>query len=269
MSGQATGWVLRHGPHPDHVDRHGQKYGQRARGYRAVLLTIADAANRDGEHAHPGQQAMVEGSLYGRSRVTAIVRELIEEGWLGIEQEGGGRGRATVYCLPRMATETGQPVAPSAEANRAVANPKPRAGAAETARSAPETARSQPADQGERGANGLCNGNPPTTANGEGELTVNQRAKRLLDKVYERLRERGQPEPANYHQARTAVAKVLAAGWSDDDVGRACMAAPTITVGTLEFQLRQRQQRRGADRPGGPHGQMDTDRGGPSGRVRV
>lgn len=260
MSGQATGWVLRHGP--------------KNRAQRAVLLTIADAANRDGEHAHPGQQAMIEGSLYGRSRVVAIVRELVAEGWLAVEREGGGRGKATVYRLPRM-RETGQPVAPSPEVNRALAAPKPRAGGSETARSAPETARSRPADQGERGANGLYNGTPTTvTPNGDapaadGELTVNQRAKRLLDKVYERLRERGQPEPANYHQARTAVAKVLAAGWADDDVGRACMAAPTITVGTLEFQLRQGRQRRGADKPGGPHGLMDTDRQAPSGRVQV
>lgn len=83
MSGQATGWVLRHGP--------------KDRAQRAVLLTIADAANRDGEHAHPGIPAMVEGSLYSRSTVLAKVRELVEGGWISIEEEGRGRGHATVY----------------------------------------------------------------------------------------------------------------------------------------------------------------------------
>jgi hypothetical protein len=36
MSGLVTGWVLKHGPHPSHVDRNGKPYGQRARGYRPV-----------------------------------------------------------------------------------------------------------------------------------------------------------------------------------------------------------------------------------------
>lgn len=92
MSGQATGWVLRHGP--------------KDRAKRAVLLTIADAANRDGEHAHPGLAAIVDGSLYGRSTVLAKIRELVEEGWLAVEEEGRGRGHATVY---RVLMETSDP----------------------------------------------------------------------------------------------------------------------------------------------------------------
>lgn len=130
MSGQATGWVLRCGPRPDDIDRMGTKYGQRARGWRAVLLTIADAANRDGEHAYPGHQAMVEGSLYGRSQVVSIVRELIAEGWLSIEQEGGGRGKATVYRVEMERRETGH--SPAGFDGR-----KPRDPGGETARSGP------------------------------------------------------------------------------------------------------------------------------------
>jgi hypothetical protein len=73
------------------------------RAQRAVLLTIADAANRDGEHSHPGVTAMIEGSLYSRSRVLAVLRELIVEGWVEIEEEGRGRGHATVYRIPGVA----------------------------------------------------------------------------------------------------------------------------------------------------------------------
>lgn len=73
---------------------------------RAVLLTIADAANRDGEHAHPGIEAMVEGSLYQRSTVFATLRRLTAEGWLEVEQEGRGRGHATVYRLPGVAVQS-------------------------------------------------------------------------------------------------------------------------------------------------------------------
>ncbi len=83
MSGQATGWVLRHGP--------------KDRAMRAVLVTIADAANRDGEHATPGIAAMCEGSLYGKSHVSRIAKRLLDEGWVEIEEQGNGRGKATVY----------------------------------------------------------------------------------------------------------------------------------------------------------------------------
>lgn len=83
MSGQATGWVLRHGP--------------KDRAMRAVLVTIADAANRDGEHARPGIAAMVEGSLYGKSHVSRVISRLLAGGWIEIEEQGNGRGLATVY----------------------------------------------------------------------------------------------------------------------------------------------------------------------------
>ena len=95
MSGQVTGWVLRYGP--------------KDRAMRMVLVTIADAANRDGEHAHPGMAAMCEGSLYSPSHVRATVAKLIADGWVEVEANGlGGRGMATVY---RVVMETRQPVA--------------------------------------------------------------------------------------------------------------------------------------------------------------
>ena len=70
---------------------------------RAVLLTIADAANRDGEGARPGIAAMVEGSLYGKSHVSKIVSRLVEAGWVEVTEQGNGRGNATVY---RVVMET-------------------------------------------------------------------------------------------------------------------------------------------------------------------
>ena len=85
MSGQATGWVLRHGP--------------RDRALRAVLVVIADAANRDGEHAHPGIEALIEGSLYSRATVYRALRRLVDDGWLEVEQEHAP-GRATVFRIP-------------------------------------------------------------------------------------------------------------------------------------------------------------------------
>jgi hypothetical protein len=109
VSGQSTGWVLRHGPAPKMLDREGKAYGVRARGLRAVLVTIADAANRDGEHAHPGIQAMIEGSLYSRRQVLALIADLEAEGWIEITEPGGGRGHATVYrvCVERVRSPHG------------------------------------------------------------------------------------------------------------------------------------------------------------------
>lgn len=88
MSGQATGWVLRHGPGRDDRPAH------------AVLVTVADAANRDGEHSYPGIQAMMDGSGYTRSTVFDALKRLLAEGYLEVEEQGGGRGRSTVYRIP-------------------------------------------------------------------------------------------------------------------------------------------------------------------------
>ncbi len=107
MSGQATGWVLRHGPHPEHVDREGKPYGARARGLRSVLTCVADAANADGKHAHPGIEGVMRGSLYSRRQSINLLDELVQEGWLGVEEVGGGIGKATVYWLPKMVAEKG------------------------------------------------------------------------------------------------------------------------------------------------------------------
>lgn len=109
MSGEVTGWVLRHGP----LDR----------AERSVLLVIADAANRDGRHAHPGIAAIVEGSLYTRSTVYAVLRRLEAGGWIEVEEVGGGRGKATVYRVVRD-RQTVRPSDPSPAGNGPMEEPK-------------------------------------------------------------------------------------------------------------------------------------------------
>lgn len=138
MSGKVTGWVLEHGPHPDHTDRHGVAYGARARGLRAVLVTVADAANADGENAHPGADNVVRGSLYGRRQAGKILAELVEEGWLEVITQGGGRGNATVYRVPMV--ERGTECTESQGPNRALLAEELRTLDEESAHSATETA---------------------------------------------------------------------------------------------------------------------------------
>jgi hypothetical protein len=64
---------------------------------RWVLHTIADAANRDGENARPGMQAIVEGSLFSVGHVRRTLSKLIDEGWLEVTERGGGEGHESVY----------------------------------------------------------------------------------------------------------------------------------------------------------------------------
>jgi hypothetical protein len=102
VSGQATGWVLRHGP--------------RDRALRLVLIAIADAANRDGENSQPGQDAVVEASLYSPGHVRRAIARLVEEGWLEV-QEHAAPGRATTYRIPGVAEENAAHSARRSEAS--------------------------------------------------------------------------------------------------------------------------------------------------------
>lgn len=111
MSGRAQGWVHRHGPKRRTIAPDGKPYGARARGLSAVLLVIADAANHDGEHAYPGLPSIVELSDYSRRQVIALLGVLVTDGWLIVEEEGGGRGKSTMYRIPGVAG--GETVRPS------------------------------------------------------------------------------------------------------------------------------------------------------------
>ena len=90
MSGQATGWVLRHGP--------------RDRALRLVLLAIADAANRDGECARPGMGAIIEGALYSEGHCRRAIAKLEAEGWLE-ETERPGPGKVAEFRLPGVTAD--------------------------------------------------------------------------------------------------------------------------------------------------------------------
>lgn len=81
------------------LDRTGKKYGPRARAMRAVLHSIANAANAEGENAHPGLPAMIDESLYAKASVMRTIDELVAEHWLEVTEVGRGRGHATVYRI--------------------------------------------------------------------------------------------------------------------------------------------------------------------------
>ena len=98
MSGRVTGWVGKHGPRPDDVDREGQPYGtSRARAMRLVLAPIADAANQEGEDSHPGMGAIRSWTFYSERQVVRILDDLEAENWVAVMEKGNGRGHATKY----------------------------------------------------------------------------------------------------------------------------------------------------------------------------
>jgi hypothetical protein len=110
VSGKCTGWVIEHGP------RNIYEF--------AVLMVIADAANADGEHAHPGMVNLVRGSRLASDRgVQKVLKRLLEDEWIEVTEEGGGRGRATVY---RVLMGRGKPRTRDGVSARA--NPEPDAG---------------------------------------------------------------------------------------------------------------------------------------------
>jgi hypothetical protein len=69
---------------------------------------IGDSANRDGEHSHPGLDALIECSLYSRSHVLETLRRLRAEGWVEVEEERAP-GRATVFRIPGVLDPDWQP----------------------------------------------------------------------------------------------------------------------------------------------------------------
>ena len=258
MSGNCTGWVLREGPRPDDIDRDGRKYGSRARGYRAVLVTIADAANRDGEHAHPGQKAMIEGSLYGRSQVVAIVNELLAEGWVTVEEEGGGRGKATVYRVEMARRDTVQSLDGMTDANRPVSEEKP-------CDLEQETARSQRSDQQERArqrTTNVKNNNPATASAAEATPPEPERdeAREVVQSFWDWCAREGKPKPTlkangkgNPFMALVHITRgLLDADWPRAEVKQALIDTPVYTVDAVTMTLNKNRERRGNGQPAAP-----------------
>lgn len=100
MSARCTSWVLDRGPRND-----GSITVATARRWRAVLHVIADAANSEGKHSHPGLDSMIDGSLYQRSSVLETIDELAAAGWI-VRVARNAPGRASVYdvCMDRDPT---------------------------------------------------------------------------------------------------------------------------------------------------------------------
>ncbi|QOR55372.1 MAG: hypothetical protein SHS37scaffold145_23 [Phage 71_18] len=237
MSGQCTGWVLRFGPHPDHLDRHGKKYGAKARGYRAVLLTIADAANVDGLHSHPGIAAMCTGSLYSRRQVQTIEDELVAEGWVRITEQGGGRGRATVYDVLMDRPERAQSLHPG---KGAVSPAKGRSPEPETVQPGADTVQSR------LHPNGVA-----TTTNEEPTppAAPADPAREVVDAFWKWCTDQGRPTPTlpNGGQGNPFMALVkivrhlLDAGHPVAQVKVALTTTPAYTINALTLQINQRR----------------------------
>lgn len=259
MSGIVTGWVGQHGPHPDDIDRNGVKYGNRARGLRMVLLAVADAANVDGLHAHPGVANVARFTLYSSGGARRLLEELEAEGWLIVTEQGTGRGRATVYQVPMGASNN------AALARRASCAPSPdvkaRMPAPETRAPAPETRASEPERRASRCApNGLDNGatEEPTTAAPKGRGTSPE-ARAIATAVWEGS---GETKPATPFIAVAKVADaLLTAGHAPDAITAAMLQVPTISTRWVEADLRKNQPRRATP--------VAEDRAAPSGRVAL
>lgn len=222
MSGRATGWVLANGPTPATLDADGAAYGPaKARLLRSVLIVIADASNADGRHAHPGNDGIAAASLYGRRSVSSAVAALVADGWVEIEEAGGGRGKATVYrvLLDRVNRANGAPI-PEA---------KPRDPEPETARSEPETARSHGA-RPTVVTTELPNGTtaapaaPSPRKKPRRDDDVTATADRLARGEWER---RTRKPVCGFVAMRERIVDVLDAGWPEADVAR---VLPSMTV---------------------------------------
>lgn len=169
MSGKATGWVLQHGPRPTDMSVRGDVYGlEKARAFRSILIAIADAANADGRHSHPGSEGIASATLYSAGYCRKVVAQLVLDGWIEIEEEGGGRGRATVYRVIGVDSETASGDAVYRRSQtRASTDPNPRLDPDKPAPQADKPAPGTPPDLPVRDANGLPNVKPPTVSPNE------------------------------------------------------------------------------------------------------
>lgn len=247
---------MRNGPHPAHVDRHGKLYGQRARGMRAVLLAVADAANADGDNAYPGLANVMKFALYSRRQAIDLLDELVAEGWLQVQQQGGGRGLATVYRVVLSVERNSAATAPVAEPET-VQRPRRNSAARtrETVRCAAETV--QPGLHPNVLATELLNVEPNASADAD---AAPDPARALVTAFWQWCTEHQHPVPTlptsghgNAFMALVAIVRrLLDAGWAEVDVKRALTVTPVYSLNGLTLQLQQARQQRGSQRAGAP-----------------
>jgi hypothetical protein len=210
---------------------------------RAVLLTIADAANRDGEHSHPGVQAIVEGSLYGRTHVFRTLRKLETEGWLEVEEEGGGRGRAAVYRVRMDRAEASHDGTVSNSQTVSSGHPSQ----AEKVPSETETVPSS--DPAPLYATVSSNGN--TSASGDAAPAM---ARQVVTDHWERCKAEQVPTPtlravrgSPFMALVGIVRSLLEAGHRPDAIRDALWSTSTYTTNGITLEL-NRHKRRGSGR---------------------
>lgn len=271
MSGVCTGWVGLHGPHPDDVDQDGKKYGARARGMRLVLLAVADSANVDGEHSHPGIANVARFSLYSAGQCRRTLDLLEAEGWLIVTEQGGGRatgstgatpkGRATVYRVPM--DPASHPVLLRRASRAGIDSDNARTAGGDTRAPAPLTRapRSSTRAPG-RAPNGVPNGpsNEPTNDEPSPPAPPPPDPAKVIAKA---VWEASNPRPAQPFIAVVKIAqRLLDAGHAADAIEAAMLDVPTISTRWVEAKLneRRRSTRRGPVAP-------TEDRSAPSGRI--
>lgn len=256
MSGRASGWVGEHGPHPDDIDKDGQRYElRRARPLRAVLLAVADAANADGQHSHPGVARIASFTLYSEGQVRRLLGQLVDDGWLEVDTKApaptsrgrGGRGVATTYNLVMV---DNRHVAARVRDAR-VSTDETRAGdIAKPAQETPETRAGEPKPAHEDARPTVSTTTTPTVETN------------AADAVARAIWEARDPKPATpFVGLRKIVEKLLAGGWTPAEVTVAGAAVPTLSTGWLEAELARRR------RPNGRAAAPVVDRSAPSGRL--
>lgn len=209
MSGNVVGWVYDHYPCATAVDRN----------RKVVLSEVAEAANRDYCEAHPGVAKIAKHWGFDPGTVRRHLKALVTDGWLEVTEEGGGRGKATVF---RVCRERGAPRAGLDDAN--ARNPDAiRAHSEGDTRAFSDSAHIPQ-------ANSLLE--PP--APGSAEPSIKDRARSLTQRVWEART----PKPAQPFVAVCKIAeRMLAAGHEDEALYRAMLAVPTISTGWLEGNL--------------------------------
>jgi hypothetical protein len=261
VSGIATGWVGKHGPRPGDIGADGVPYGREvARSLRAVLAPIADAANAQGERSYPGLTGIMDWTFYSRTHVIKLLQRLAEDGWIRIDEQGGGRGNATVYAvtiMQRRATEK--------ECGELTDDETPPPGNRSTGapRNSDVTAQSVHLRVDPNG----CTTEPPNGTTAAPELTLLHppaEDKPLEQMIAERVWEQLNPKPAQpFVAVRKIAAALLKAGHKAQAIEDAMLAAPTISTRACELVLNRNRRGRAAPSVA----PIITERDGPEGRI--
>jgi hypothetical protein len=226
VSGKATGWVLANYPVHD----------QGSRTAKLVLLSVADAMNQEG---HAGRCSIADVCAewgFERKTVMRHIATLVESGWLTVEEEARGRGGSRTFGLPGLSGIR----SPGGTQSEAVIG---SAGGTQS-----EAIRSHP--EAEMGPNSdpltfLSNNGStvlPVAVPSTGKKPKPAREPRANEVVGRRVaqgvHDRKVPRPATPFVGIAQIAeRLLDAGHSEDTVLRAMIAAPTITVAAVEFQI--------------------------------